>query len=122
MAHLLIVEDDHYVLDMLRQVFERDGYTVSSAMDGEEALNVLKDIKPDAIVTDIIMPKKSGTALIKEVKDYHPEMKIIAISGGGRSDPIGYLDLSEELGADLSFAKPVDPKALLMSVALLCME
>ena len=122
MAHILIVEDDHYVLDMLRQVFEREGYEVSSAVDGEDALNVLQDISPDAIVTDIIMPKKSGTALIKEVKDHHPEMKIIAISGGGRSDPIGYLDLSEELGADLSFAKPVDPKALLMSVTLLCME
>ena len=71
------------------------------------------------MVTDILMPKKSGTTLISEVKNKHPNMEIIAISGGGRNDPIGYLDLSEELGAAMSFAKPVDNDALLMSIALL---
>jgi DNA-binding NtrC family response regulator len=122
MAHILLVEDDQYVMDMLSQVLKRDGHTVSSAVDGEDALNVLQTCHPDVIVTDIIMPKKSGTALIKEVKERHPDMKIVAISGGGRSDPIGYLDLSEELGADISFAKPVEPKALLMTISLLTME
>ena len=121
MAHILLVEDDDYVMDMLTQVLERDGHKVIGAVDGEDALTVLQTTKPDVIVTDIIMPKKSGTALIKEVKASHPDMKIIAISGGGRSDPIGYLDLSEELGADISFAKPVEPKALLMTITLLTM-
>jgi DNA-binding response OmpR family regulator len=122
MAHVLLVEDDQHVMDMLTQVLQRDGHTVTTAVDGEDALQALQKIKPDIIVTDIIMPKKSGTALIKEVKANHPEMKIIAISGGGRSDPIGYLDLSEELGADISFAKPVEPKALLMTISLLTMQ
>ncbi len=122
MAHILLVEDDEFVKDMLSQVLERDGHKVSTACDGEDALQVLKKSKPDVIVTDIIMPKKSGTALIKEVKESHPDLKIVAISGGGRSDPIGYLDLSEELGADISFAKPVEPKALLMTISLLTLE
>ncbi len=122
MAHILLVEDDKLVQDMLSQVLERDGHKVTGACDGEDALAVLQDCHPDVIVTDIIMPKKSGTALIKEVKERHPNMKIVAISGGGRSDPIGYLDLSEELGADISFAKPVEPKALLMTITLLTME
>jgi DNA-binding response OmpR family regulator len=116
------VEDDQYVRDMLTQVLERDGHHVEGAVDGENAVEMLKASKPDVIVTDIIMPKKSGTALIKEVKESHPDMKIVAISGGGRSDPIGYLDLSEELGADISFAKPVEPKALLMTITLLTMD
>lgn len=122
MTRILLVEDDEFVLDMLTQVFERDGYEVVPAVDGEDALTKLQNTKPDLIVTDIIMPKKSGTALIKEVKESHPNMKIVAISGGGRADPTGYLDLSEELGADISFTKPVEPKALLMSITLLCME
>lgn len=122
MARILLVEDDEYVRDMLSQVLQRDGHTVYGAVDGEDALNLLRKHQPDVIVTDIIMPKKSGTALIKEVKSSHPELKIVAFSGGGRSDPIGYLDLSEELGADISFAKPVDPKALLMTITLLMMD
>ncbi len=122
MAHILLVEDDQYVMDMLTQVLERDGHKVTSASDGEIALDILKTANPDIVITDIIMPRKSGTALIKEIRQYHGNMKIIAISGGGRSDPIGYLDLSEELGADISFAKPVDPKALLMTISLLTMQ
>ena len=46
-------------------------------------------------------------------------MEIIAISGGGRLDPTGYLDLSESLGASVSFEKPVDKSALLMAIDLL---
>ncbi len=57
--------------------------------------------------------------MISEVKSKHPEMEIIAISGGGRLDPTGYLDLSESLGATVSFEKPIDNAALLMAIDLL---
>ena len=117
--NILLVDDDQFILDMLSQVLEREGYTVKTAEDGEDAVNALKSFKPDVMITDILMPKKSGTALIEEVKASHPHLEIIAISGGGRNEPIGYLDLSEELGASISFAKPVDNEALLMSIALL---
>jgi two-component system, response regulator, stage 0 sporulation protein F len=101
MAKILLVEDD----DLVR--------------DGEEATEYLRTKKPDIMVTDIIMPKKSGITLISEVKNRHPNLEIIAISGGGRLDPIGYLDLSESLGASVSFEKPVDNNALLMAIDLL---
>jgi DNA-binding NtrC family response regulator len=119
MAKILLVEDDEYVCDMLKQLFERNSHQVVTAVDGEDALKKLQSFDPAVMVTDILMPKKSGTALIEEVKEQHPNMEIIAISGGGRSDPIGYLDLSEELGASISFAKPVDHEALLMTIDLL---
>lgn len=121
MAKILLVEDDEAVRDMLTQMLTRAKHAVAGAVDGEDALKVLREFKPDIMVTDIIMPKKSGTELIEEVKKNLPELEIIAISGGGRSDPIGYLDLSEELGASVSFAKPVDNQALLMSIDLLLM-
>lgn len=119
MANILVVEDDTLVSDMLSQMLTRANHQVRTACDGEDAVNILKDFVPDLMVTDILMPKKSGTTLIAEVKESNPEMEIIAISGGGRSDPIGYLDLSEELGAAISFAKPVDNDALLMTIDLL---
>lgn len=119
MAKILLVEDDNLVRDMLVQVLERATHEVNSATNGEEAAELLKTFSPDIMVTDIIMPKKSGITLISEVKAKHPKMEIIAISGGGRLDPTGYLDLSESLGASVSFEKPVDKSALLMAIDLL---
>jgi len=119
MANILLVEDDELVRDMLSQVLERANHKVTCAPDGEAAAKLLQEMSPDVMITDIIMPKKSGITLISEVKNRHPNMEIIAISGGGRLDPIGYLDLSENLGASLSFEKPVDNNALLMAIDLL---
>lgn len=119
MAKILLVEDDEHVRDMLTQVLQRAAHEVAAAADGEEAVQLLQRSKPDIIITDIIMPKKNGIALITEVKSHHPDIDVIAISGGGRLDPIGYLDLSESIGASVSFEKPVDRAALLMAVDLL---
>lgn len=119
MAKILLVEDDDLVRDMLSQVLTRASHDVITAANGEEAVTQLKQHEPDIMVTDIIMPKKSGITLISEVKEKHPHMEIIAISGGGRLDPTGYLDLSESIGASVSFEKPVDKTALLMAIDLL---
>lgn len=119
MAKILLVEDDDLVRDMLTQVLKRASHDVISAANGEEATAFLKKNEPDLMITDIIMPKKSGITLISEVKGGHPNMEIIAISGGGRLDPTGYLDLSESLGASVSFEKPIDNSALLMAIDLL---
>lgn len=119
MAKILLVEDDNLVRDMLTQVLERASHEVISTADGEAASLALKTSEPDVMVTDIIMPKKSGITLISEVKNRHPNMEIIAISGGGRLDPKGYLDLSESIGASVSFEKPIDNSALLMAIDLL---
>lgn len=119
MAKILLVEDDDLVRDMLMQVLQRANHQVIFVANGEEATDYLKKEQPDIMVTDIIMPKKSGITLISEVKNRHPSMEIIAISGGGRLDPTGYLDLSETLGASVSFEKPIDNTALLMAIDLL---
>lgn len=119
MAKILLVEDDNLVRDMLTQVLQRAEHQVVTAANGEEATEYLRKERPDIMVTDIIMPKKSGITLISEVKNRHPNLEIIAISGGGRLDPTGYLDLSESLGASVSFEKPIDNTALLMAIDLL---
>lgn len=119
MAKILLVEDDDLVRDMLTQTLQRASHEVICATDGEEATEWLQKMTPDIMVTDIIMPKKSGITLISEVRNRHPNLEIIAISGGGRLDPTGYLDLSESLGASVSFEKPIDNTALLMAIDLL---
>jgi two-component system, response regulator, stage 0 sporulation protein F len=119
MAKILLVEDDDLVRDMLTQILQRASHEVVCAEHGEAAIQYLQKNEPDIMITDIIMPKKSGISVISEVKNRHPNMEIIAISGGGRLDPTGYLDLSETLGAAVSFEKPIDNTALLMAIDLL---
>lgn len=119
MATILLVEDDELVRDMLAQVLTRAEHQVICANNGEDATKQLTQTHPDIMITDIIMPKKSGITLISEVKNQHPNLEIIAISGGGRLDPTGYLDLSESIGATVSFEKPIDKSALLMAIDLL---
>lgn len=119
MATILLVEDDELVRDMLAQLLERAQYKVICANDGEDASRILKSVHPDVMITDIVMPKKSGITLITEAKEEQPEIEIIAISGGGRLDPVGYLDLSEQVGAAASFEKPIDNAALLLALDLI---
>ena len=58
------------------------------------------------------MPEKEGMETIRELRKDFPDVKIIAISGGGRIDPAGYLGTAKLFGAQCVFAKPVDRKAL----------
>ncbi len=131
---LLIVEDDDLVRDMLSQHFE-DGFDVILASDGREGLRQLEIHKPDLIITDIVMPNMSGTEMTVAIKALHPDIKIVAISGGGRksvdlsninaaeaSKIIALLDSSEASGAVMSLQKPVGIQDLSMAVNLLLMD
>ena len=77
---------------------------------------------PDLLITDIIMPEKEGLETILELRKKYPELKIIAISGGGRISPEGYLPGAKLLGADLVFQKPLVQKEFMQAVSILLNE
>ena len=68
------------------------------------------------IVTDILMPNKNGYRTIAEIQSIQPDAKIIAISGGGGSDPRVFLDISKFLGVDHVLAKPFSSEEFLDAV------
>ncbi|NCC52885.1 MAG: response regulator [Spartobacteria bacterium] len=105
---------------MLQLTLKRAGYDVDACGDGEEGLDRQRLHPADVIITDILMPVKEGLELIVEVKKEFPETRIIAISGGGKFGPKGYLFMADRLGADAAFSKPVDQNRLLNSVRALC--
>jgi len=119
MTTILLVEDNDVVREILTHQLAHASHHVITATNGEEAVELLKTTQPTILITDIIMPKMDGIALISEVKNKHPAMEIIAISSNEPNDSIDYLDLSESLGAAASFEKPVDKTALLMVIDLL---
>lgn len=116
MAKILIIDDDDQFREMLHEMVEREGYTVFSAPDGVEGMKIVNQKNPDLIITDIIMPEKEGLETILELKKMVPEVKIIAISGGGRSQPGDYLRTAKYFGADKTMAKPFTKSELLNSI------
>jgi len=116
MARILIIDDDVQILDMLRQTLECEGYEVVDATNGKEGIRLYRENPADLIITDIIMPEKEGIETIIELKRNFPDVKIIAISGGGRITPEGYLSMAKRLGANRTFEKPVERDELLAAV------
>ena len=86
------------------------------ATDGDMAARLYGESATDLIITDLIMPKKGGLGLIRELRSEFPEVKIIAISGGGGLGPVEYLPLSKKLGALRTLEKPVSKDELLKTV------
>jgi CheY-like chemotaxis protein len=116
MAKILLVEDEEQVRVMLRTVLETAGHDVQEATNGEEAITKYHQNPADLIVTDIVMPEKEGIETIITLRKSNPELKIIAMSGGGRTSAHDYLHLAKKLGADYTLAKPFLPDQLLESV------
>lgn len=116
MKRILVVDDEPQVRKMLKKFFEREGFEVSEAGDGKEGLKKYHENPFDLVIMDIVMPEKEGIETIRELKSNYPDVKIIAISGGGKGSPEGYLDMAKILGAIHTFAKPVMPDQLLKTV------
>ncbi len=116
MTRILIIDDEVQIRKMLRQLFEREGYEVFDASDGNEGLKLYRKNPADIVITDLVMPEKEGIETIKELYQEFPDVKIIAISGGGRIVPEHYLEIAKKFGAVRTFSKPFESKDLLMAV------
>jgi DNA-binding response OmpR family regulator len=113
MASILLVEDDEQLRSMLRIVLDRAGHEVQEAGNGKEALEIYNRRPTDLIVTDIVMPDKEGLETIMEFRRSYPDVKIIAMSGGGRTGAQNYLQLAKKLGADHILTKPFSNQEIL---------
>jgi len=116
MKRLLVIDDDFFVRDMLERLMRKAGYEVETAENGAEALRLHRRNPVELVITDILMPEKEGLETITEFRKSFPGVKVIAISGGGRIGPANYLKMAKLLGADRTFAKPVDTSRLLSAV------
>ena len=116
METILIIDDEAQIRSMVRLILERAGYTVREAQDGSEGIRVFRETPAELIITDLIMPNKDGIGMIIELKKDFPELKIIAMSGGGLNRPDGYLRGAQKLGAACTLSKPLNRSDLLRAV------
>ena len=122
MARILVIDDEPYILMMLKKMLEKVGHEVDMAVNGEEGMELFNKYHADLIITDIVMPEKEGLETIRELKKKHPELKVIAISGGGRVDSKEYLESARLFGASRIFKKPFKQKEIIDAVEELLSE
>ena len=116
MKEILIVDDDADVRDTLEEYILSAGYSVRTACNGFEAIEMVYEQQPDVILMDIIMPDKEGIETIIELKKHHREIPIIAMSGGGRISPKMYLETAEYVGVYGVIQKPFKISSLLKMI------
>ena len=116
MANILLVEDEDQLRSLLKEVLESEGHAVWDAENGKTATSLLASFPIDLIITDLIMPEKEGLELILEIRRSHPEIKVIAMSGGGRSNPQDYLEMAKRFGAKAVLSKPFTNEAIIDAV------
>lgn len=111
---VLIADDDPDLLKLITAAFDRAGYRAYPARNGRLAAQLVRALKPDLLVTDIVMPEKEGIATIIETRAVAPDTAVIAISGGGAFGRTrAFLQWATELGADEVLAKPFAMSRLL---------
>jgi CheY-like chemotaxis protein len=116
MPHILVIDDDAPVLSLFGQALENAGYSVALAPDGREGMRLLKQQKPDLIITDIMMPEMDGLELLTKIRKQHAEIPVIAVSGGMKIQPANFLPQAKKFGAQRVFIKPVELSELLHAV------
>jgi DNA-binding response OmpR family regulator len=112
-GHLLVVEDDTEMRDLLKKVLEKEGYRVSVAEDGAEALSMLGGGAYDLVVTDMLMPVKNGLDLLQDVHRSRPTLPVIVVTAFG--DWASY-SRAVEMGAAAFIKKPLRMSELVTTV------
>jgi CheY-like chemotaxis protein len=116
MAHILIIDDDEQIRTVLRQLLEANHHEVTELADGTEAAEQCQQERPDLVITDLLMPEQEGLATIMALRRVVPQVKIIAMSGGGTYLDTDFLPVAQRLGADRTIAKPFGRQDILSLV------
>ena len=105
---ILVVDDDNKISELLKVYFTNEGYEVKTASDGVEGISYFKMYEPDIVLLDIMLPKKDGWQVCREIREMSSKPIIMITAKGEVFDKV----LGLELGADDFLVKPFDMKEL----------
>ena len=109
---VLVVEDDNNIAELLRLYLQKDGFEVSHAADGGKAVEMAKEIQPDLVLLDIMLPVMDGWQVCRELRKTMKMPIIMLTAKGETEDKVSGL----EMGADDYVVKPFEMKELLARI------
>jgi DNA-binding NtrC family response regulator len=122
MANILVIDDENDIRKIISDMLSDKGHVVFQSGDPCNIDSILKQQNIDLVITDLVMPGKTGIDLIMELHESMPNLKIIAISGGGGiTGRFDYLPIAKLIGANNIFKKPFKLSELNATIeGLLC--
>ena len=112
---ILVVDDDPHVRELLKDALMREGHEVVEASNGDLGIASYRAEGADVVITDLLIPVKEGMEMIRELQKEDPNVKVIAISGGGIKGA-DYLPLAKDLGAVATLQKPFRMQEMIEAV------
>jgi CheY-like chemotaxis protein len=120
MAHVLVIDDDPLFREIAKEMLDQAGHAVTLASDGSQVQGLPSEPTPDLAVVDMLMPERDGIETIAELAARWPNLKVIAVSAGGRNlEPNLLLRAAMALGAHATLVKPLEREAFLSLVGSL---
>ena len=112
---VLIVEDEPHIVESLVFVLGREGYAVSSVMDGESALEILRRSPPDLVILDLMIPRLNGFEVLKAVKT-DPALQVVPVMVLTAKGQVHDRRLAEDIGSDGFMTKPFSNREIVEQV------
>jgi DNA-binding NtrC family response regulator len=109
---ICVIDDDELVRKKLAIDLEGMGFEVIEIDDSRDVAAVLSTQRVDAVLVDIVMPDKDGVEVIADIRKGWPDVRVVAMSAGGRVGPSLYLEIARQMGASACLSKPVAPERL----------
>ncbi len=115
MSNVLVVEDSAPQREMISELLAKSGMSVAVATDGVEALEQVKSLKPDIVILDIVMPRKNGYEVCREIKSDPATQHVPVIICSSKGEDFDkYWGMKQ--GADAYIVKPFQPKELVGTI------
>lgn len=112
-SKILVADDESSVLKVVKYYAEKNGYQVDTASDGESALRIFRDVSPDLVVLDIMMPGLNGFEVCEAIREIDTRVPVIFLTAKG---DLVDKSMGFKLGADDYVTKPFEPEELIMRI------
>ncbi len=116
MARILIADDEEGFRFLLSRMLTTLGHEVREAADGDAALAGLRTFPATIAIVDLFMPGREGIETIGEIRRQHPEIRVVAMSGGAPQSGKSFLRVAAKLGAHRTLSKPFSTDELLAAI------
>lgn len=111
MKKVLIIEDDKMIKTILQFILNREGYQTDFAIEGKEGMEKLRSFNPDAVITDVMLPYRSGIEIVSLSKQLNPNRPVFVVSTLGNESTT--VERAIEQGATEVLSKPFNPEDII---------